>query len=29
MVATRSQPEIGGIESHVAEVAARVAARGH
>jgi glycosyltransferase involved in cell wall biosynthesis len=29
MIATRSQPEIGGIESHVAEVARRVAARGH
>jgi glycosyltransferase involved in cell wall biosynthesis len=29
MVATRSQPEIGGIESHVAEVAGRIAARGH
>jgi glycosyltransferase involved in cell wall biosynthesis len=29
MVATRSQPEIGGIESHVAEVARRLAALGH
>jgi glycosyltransferase involved in cell wall biosynthesis len=29
MIATRSQPEIGGIESHVAEVAARIAARGY
>jgi len=29
MVATRSQPEIGGIESHVAEVAGRIAARGY
>src|SRR4051794_7752712 len=29
MIATRSQPEIGGIESHVAEVARRIAARGH
>lgn len=29
MIATRSQPEIGGIESHVAEVASRVVARGH
>jgi len=28
MVATRCQPEIGGIESHVAEVAARLAASG-
>jgi glycosyltransferase involved in cell wall biosynthesis len=28
MIATRCQPEIGGIESHVAEVAGRVAARG-
>jgi len=28
MIATRCQPEIGGIESHVAEVARRVAARG-
>lgn len=29
MVATRCQPEIGGIESHVAEVAVRVAAQGY
>jgi glycosyltransferase involved in cell wall biosynthesis len=29
MIATRSQPEIGGIESHVAEVAGRIAARGY
>jgi glycosyltransferase involved in cell wall biosynthesis len=29
MVATRSQPEIGGIESHVAEVAGRIATRGY
>jgi glycosyltransferase involved in cell wall biosynthesis len=29
MIATRSQPEIGGIESHVAEVAGRVAAEGY
>jgi len=29
MITTRSQPEIGGIESHVVEVAARVAARGY
>lgn len=29
MVVTRCQPEIGGIESHVAEVARRVAARGY
>lgn len=28
MIAARCQPEIGGIESHVAEVAGRVAARG-
>lgn len=28
MIATRAQPEIGGIESHVAEVARRLAARG-
>lgn len=28
MVAARAQPEIGGIESHVAEVARRLAARG-
>jgi glycosyltransferase involved in cell wall biosynthesis len=28
MIATRCQPEIGGIESHVAEVAGRIAARG-
>ncbi|MDX6373403.1 MAG: alpha,3-mannosyltransferase, partial [Nocardioidaceae bacterium] len=29
MIATRAQPEIGGIESHVAEVAGRIAARGY
>ena len=29
MITTRSQPEIGGIESHVAEVAGRIAARGY
>ncbi len=29
MIATRSQPEIGGIESHVAEVAGRIAALGY
>ena len=29
MIATRSQPEIGGIESHVGEVAGRIVARGH
>jgi len=29
MIATRCQPEIGGIESHVAEVAGRIAARGY
>jgi glycosyltransferase involved in cell wall biosynthesis len=29
MIATRSQPEIGGIESHVAEVAGRIVARGY
>jgi glycosyltransferase involved in cell wall biosynthesis len=29
MVATRCQPEIGGIESHVAEVAGRLAALGY
>jgi glycosyltransferase involved in cell wall biosynthesis len=29
MIAARCQPEIGGIESHVAEVAARVAERGY
>lgn len=29
MISTRSQPEIGGIESHVVEVAARVAALGY
>ena len=29
MIATRCQPEIGGIESHVAEVAGRLAARGY
>lgn len=29
MIATRCQPEIGGIESHVAEVAGRIAALGH
>lgn len=29
MIATRCQPEIGGIESHVAEVAGRVVARGY
>ena len=29
MIATRCQPEIGGIESHVAEVAVRLAARGY
>ena len=29
MIATRCQPEIGGIESHVAEVASRLAARGY
>jgi glycosyltransferase involved in cell wall biosynthesis len=28
MIAARCQPEIGGIESHVAEVAGRIAARG-
>lgn len=28
MIATRCQPEIGGIEAHVAEVAGRIAARG-
>lgn len=29
MITTRSQPEIGGIESHVAEVAGRIAALGY
>ena len=29
MITTRAQPEIGGIESHVAEVAVRIAARGY
>jgi glycosyltransferase involved in cell wall biosynthesis len=29
MITTRAQPEIGGIESHVAEVAGRIAARGY
>lgn len=29
MIATRCQPDIGGIESHVAEVAGRVVARGY
>ena len=29
MIATRCQPEIGGIESHVAEVAGRLVARGY
>jgi glycosyltransferase involved in cell wall biosynthesis len=29
MIATRCQPEIGGIESHVAEVAVRLAERGY
>ena len=29
MITTRAQPEIGGIESHVAEVAVRVAALGY
>jgi glycosyltransferase involved in cell wall biosynthesis len=29
MIASRCQPEIGGIESHVAEVAGRLAARGY
>ena len=29
MIATRCQPEIGGIEAHVAEVAGRLAARGY
>jgi glycosyltransferase involved in cell wall biosynthesis len=29
MVAARCQPEIGGIESHIAEVAGRLAARGY
>ena len=29
MVTTRAQPEIGGIESHVAEVAGRLAAAGY
>ncbi|WP_205472204.1 glycosyltransferase family 4 protein [Nocardioides sp. SYSU D00038] len=29
MISTRCQPEIGGIENHVAEVAGRLAARGY
>ena len=29
MIAARCQPEIGGIESHVAEVAGRIVARGY
>jgi glycosyltransferase involved in cell wall biosynthesis len=29
MIATRCQPEIGGVESHVAEVAGRLVARGY
>jgi glycosyltransferase involved in cell wall biosynthesis len=29
MITTRAQPEIGGIESHVAEVAGRIAAAGY
>ena len=29
MIATRTFPEIGGIESHVVEVAGRIAARGY
>lgn len=29
MITTRAQPEIGGIESHVAEVAGRIAAQGY
>ena len=29
MISTRAQPEIGGIESHVAEVAGRIAAQGY